>query len=81
MLWSRFTIGYHGCDADLAKRIVCREDSLLPSENNYDWLGNGIYFWEGSAQRAYEWAQTQAQSPESAIKNPGVLGAVINLGE
>lgn len=81
MLWSRYVVGYHGCDAELARKVVCREERLRASTNDYDWLGNGIYFWEGSSQRALEWAEKLATDPESSVKKPGVIGAVIDLGE
>ena len=45
------------------------------SENSYDWLGHGIYFWENNYQRALEWAKASRK-----IKEPAVIGAVIDLG-
>ena len=50
-------------------------ENLKASDNTYDWLGNGIYFWENSYQRAYDWAASN-----SKYKEPAVLGAVIDLG-
>ena len=53
------------------------------SENPYDWLGRGGYFWENSPDRALEWAQflrKHPQNPEHKIKDPFVVGAVIDLG-
>ena len=38
--------GFHGCDNDLAEAIFAGEETLKPSQNTYDWLGSGIYFWE-----------------------------------
>lgn len=49
-------IAYHGCERSLALDIVVGKKSLNSSNNEYDWLGNGIYFWENDAQRALEWA-------------------------
>lgn len=51
------------------------------SKNAYDWLGEGIYFWEHGPQRAREWAIEQANLSGAKIKEPSVLGAKINLGE
>jgi hypothetical protein len=48
---------------------------LRPSENDYDWLGHGIYFWEHGPQRALEWAKASKK-----IEKPAILGAIINLG-
>jgi len=71
--------GYHGCDESIL-RMVLEGGVLRPSENAYDWLGHGIYFWERSPTRAMRWAQEMAQLPNSAITQPAVIGAVINLG-
>jgi len=78
-----FILGFHGCDQEVADRVLAGEKSLLPSQNDYDWLGDGIYFWEHNAQRAYEFAQAMSQRPHPSgqgIHNPAVLGAVIDLG-
>ena len=32
--------------------VLLRGEPLQPSENDYDWLGRGIYFWEHGPQRA-----------------------------
>lgn len=80
MLWSRYAVGFHGCDAALAKKVVNHRADLEPSKNDYDWLGNGIYFWEGSYDRALDWAKANSNK-SSSIKNPAVVGAVIDLGE
>jgi len=42
--------GYHGCHRDAAKEIV-KGATFLPSQNGYDWLGEGIYFWEDGPSR------------------------------
>ncbi len=81
MLWSRYVIGYHGCDTTLAEQVVCKKQKLNVSSNDYDWLGSGIYFWEGSQKRAVEWAVQAAADGNPKIKKPGVLGAVIDVGE
>ena len=54
-----------------------------PSENDYDWLGSGIYFWEANPDRALAWARQRAQrkkEKEGIATEPSVVGAVINLG-
>jgi len=80
MPWSRYVLGYHGCDASVARKIAAGNDTLKPSVNDYDWLGSGQYFWEESVERAFQWAKQESKNPQSSIKNPGVLGAVIDLG-
>lgn len=73
--YQRTVIGYHGCDDAVARRVLLQGKKLKQSENDHDWLGRGIYFWEHGPQRAYEWAQHLKR-----IKKPAVLGALINLG-
>lgn len=75
MPWDRFVLGYHGCDLSIIDDILTGKHDLQVSRNDYDWLGNGIYFWEDSYQRAFQWA-----SQSRRITQPSVIGAVINLG-
>ena len=77
-LASCFVLGFHGCDLDVARRLVLREDHFRRSENSYDWLGHGIYFWLENPVRACEWAQRSAE--HGRIQRPAVVGAVIDLG-
>lgn len=70
-----FVIGFHGCDKSVATNVVCGNENLKASMNGYDWLGNGIYFWENNLERAFEWAKKSKM-----VKEPAVIGAVINLG-
>lgn len=77
-LHTSFVLGYHGCDRSVGKRIVNGEIRLLQSRNEYDWLGNGAYFWESDPQRAMEWARDQ--KTRKRLKEPFVIGAVIDLG-
>jgi hypothetical protein len=73
-------VGYHGCERSLAESVAAGEDDLKPSQNAWEWLGHGIYFWEDSCARALRWAEAETQRRGSKIKIPGVLGAVIQLG-
>ncbi len=81
MVSRSLAVGYHGCDFHVAARVIaCRED-LKPSRNAWDWLGHGLYFWEGSQARALRWAEEEQERSSRKIKNPAVLGAVIDLGQ
>ena len=77
------TLGFHGCDQSVGEAILGSDEiSLIPSENDYDWLGSGIYFWENNPQRAYEFALERAQggrNSRGSIQTPFVVGAVIAL--
>jgi len=78
-----FILGFHGCDKAVAEKILRGKDSLRPSSNIYDWLGNGIYFWENNPDRALQYARQIKRNPgrcKEKIGTPYVLGAVIDLG-
>jgi hypothetical protein len=70
---SRVVLGYHGCTAAHADRLIRGDLSVADwkaSANRYDWLGGGIYFWEYGSHRARAWAKDGV----------GVVGALIALG-
>ena len=75
--------GFHSCDRELAMRLLHGKDELRPSNNPWDWLGPGIYFWEHNPYRALKYAEEAAQLQQKfsgKIKTPFVLGAIIELG-
>lgn len=80
MIVSSIVLAYHGCDLALAEKVINRNESLTPSQNAYDWLGHGVYFWENSPLRALQWAEFLASRPHSKIRKPSVIGAIIDLG-
>jgi hypothetical protein len=76
-------IGFHSCDKEVGLRVLNGKDWLRPSNNSWDWLGDGIYFWEENLARALEYAQESAQNKQFnlvRISTPFVLGAMIDLG-
>ena len=78
-----FVLGFHGCDRTLAEAVFAGDAALESSENDYDWLGGGVYFWEHNARRAFEFARDAAARPHPSgqkIREPAVVGAVIDLG-
>ena len=72
-------LAFHGCDAGIRDAVVNGAE-LKPSTNSYDWLGNGIYFWESDPVRAFEWAVQAKERKDSSVMEPAVLGAVLDLG-
>jgi len=80
MVSHSLVLGYHGCDARVARKVVSQKEALHPSQNPWDWLGHGYYFWEDSPARAVRWAVAESKRRGSRIKHPAVLGAVIDLG-
>ncbi len=80
----RLVIGFHGCDREVRDRVVSKKGEVLTvSDNTYDWLGNGIYFWENNYDRALAFAKMlsrKSYNRKQSVKEPAVLGAVIDLG-
>jgi hypothetical protein len=78
-----FVLAYHGCDIQVGERILAGKSHVRSSINEYDWLGNGAYFWENSPTRALQWAQFLNNHPKIAateMKEPFVIGAIIKAG-
>lgn len=71
-------IGFHGCDKSIYDKVIKENGKLKASENDYDWLGHGIYFWESNLQRAYEFAEFQ--KTQGKVKETAVIGAILDLG-
>jgi len=76
--FARIVLGYHGAKAGdsaaYANSLLMGEVNVANwklSTNDYDWLGDGIYFWEHSFERAQDWA-----GPDGVV-----IGAVIQLGK
>lgn len=79
--FARLVLGYHGCIEPLATQLLSGEvaiESWPRSENRWDWLGAGTYFWEHGPERALRWAQEKARRVGGEAK-PAVVGAVIQL--
>jgi hypothetical protein len=80
MVSRSLVLGYHGCDKSTAIKVINGHEDQIRSENDYDWLGSGFYFWEDSFARALKWAKDEAKKGHGKIKTPCVLGAIIDLG-
>lgn len=77
-LYPSLVLGFHACDEAVGESVLAGNHGLRPSENDYDWLGHGVYFWENSPRRAGLWGELQQR--RGKVKSPCVLGAVIALG-
>lgn len=75
-------LAFHGCDQSIVEDVLIGNAVLKNSKNAYDWLGNGIYFWDNSPARASEFATSLSKrlNAKNKIVTPAVIGAVINLG-
>jgi len=72
-----YIIGFHGCTETNSKKII--KSSFIPSENDYDWLGRGVYFWEGNFQMAFDWIEGEIARKKLKHEKPAVIGAVIRV--
>lgn len=63
--------GYHGTSRHAAAAIIAGTFTL--SRNEYDWLGDGLYFFQDAPHRAWEWA-LEYHGAEAAV-----VGAEISL--
>jgi hypothetical protein len=75
--------GFHSCDKEVGLKVLTGDIELTPSVNTWDWLGQGIYFWEQNPQRALEYAEESAKGTQfnkKRIHTPFVIGATIELG-
>jgi hypothetical protein len=64
-------IGYHGTSVEAAERILSSGFEI--SRNEYDWLGDGAYFFQDAPLRAWEWARKRFGD------DAAVVGAEIDL--
>jgi hypothetical protein len=64
-------MGFHGTKVQYIESMYTEGFAL--SENSYDWLGDGIYFFQDAPERAWEWAIQQHGS------DAAVIGAKIRL--
>jgi hypothetical protein len=77
ILGPRRLFGYHGCTLDFAKRITTPSVDIEEwnhSDKAWDWLGDGVYFWEEAPLRAWEWAVAMCARKGGS---PAVVGALI----
>lgn len=63
----------------MANNLIAGTTFFDPSDNDYDWLGHGVYFWESNPRRGYEFA-AELKNRQKNIHDPYVVGAVIDLG-
>ena len=67
----------------MAESVFVGETVVRASDTAYDWLGHGVYFWDSNPSRARDYARMLATHPRGGrgrIKNPAVIGAMIDLG-
>jgi hypothetical protein len=81
-LSASFTLAYHGCDRFVAERLLNNRPFRM-SQNEFDWLGSGVYFWESNPGRALDWARQLkkvGRGGGAKIEQPYAVGAVVDIG-
>lgn len=77
-----FILGFHGTKKEIAEKVLAGHTVLRKSANNHDWLGSGVYFWESSPSRAYQFAlEAFARHDPPYTGDVGVVGAIIDPGK
>jgi len=59
--------------------LVSGKIKFKASNNDYDWLGSGMYFWENNPERALDYVQ-EHMGRRGIKDDPAVVGAVLDLG-
>lgn len=76
-----WVLGFHGTYEDIVQKALNDPKShLRMSDNKYDWLGKGVYFWENDPVRAAQFIQEKMERERVTDRQPAVIGAVIDLG-
>ena len=75
---SNLILGFHGCEKSEQSKLISNKTYVRSSNESYDWLGHGMYFWENNPQRALLWAKQKKTA--GTLKVPAVVGAVLDLG-
>jgi hypothetical protein len=72
--YDRTVVAFHGTRRSTAEKLVAGA-AFGQSENDDDWLGHGIYFWEYAPQQAWWWAERRYGKSDAAV-----VGALVRLG-
>lgn len=75
---SNLILGFHGCEKSEQEKLISDPAYIRSSNESFDWLGHGMYFWENNPQRAMMWAEQKKKA--GTLKEPAIIGAVIDLG-
>jgi hypothetical protein len=71
-------IGFHGCEQSVCDEIISGEKQMKASNNAWDWLADGRYFWQNNYERAWYYANHPPGNLK--IKKPAVLGGALYNG-
>lgn len=71
-------LGFHGCEKSEQQKLLSDPSYIRSSNESFDWLGHGMYFWENNPERALLWAKQKKEA--GTLKEPSIIGAVLDLG-
>ena len=71
-------LGFHGCEKSEQQKLISDPAYVRESNESFDWLGHGMYFWENNPERARLWAEQKRDA--GTLKKPAIVGAVLDLG-
>jgi hypothetical protein len=71
-------LGFHGCEKSDRQKLLSDPNFIKKSNESFDWLGHGMYFWENNPERAMLWAEQKKKA--GTLKEPAIIGSVIDLG-
>jgi hypothetical protein len=80
----RTVVGYHGCDRPFVADLLTgrkRIHEWRMSGQDFEWLGEGIYFWEHAPGRAWQWAEEHYPGKEAVIAVEIRLGRCMDLAD
>jgi hypothetical protein len=75
---NRTPVCYHGTSIEKAE-VILSSGQFIPSKNDYDWLGHGVYFWENAPLRAFQWAKQRYRDRGVVIEANVALGFCLDL--
>jgi hypothetical protein len=80
----RTVVGYHACSRSFAADLLSGRKRVRDwelSQHDYEWLGEGIYFWEHAPGRAWQWARQHHPDNPAVVATEIRLGRCLDLGD
>lgn len=65
---SNLILGFHGCEKSEQQKLISDSSYVRISDESFDWLGHGMYFWENNPERAMLWAKQKKKA--GTLKEP-----------
>lgn len=72
-------VGYHGTSKANLDRIL--REGFYISRNSYDWLGDGVYFFERGLEHAHAWAEKRFRADAAVVEAHVDLDGCMDLAD